>query len=168
MRKNTITGFVLLGSVIGCYLLIARLDLKKNAQKNKETAMAAEKASSGKITLPSGLSYEPMHYGGSELTPQPGDQLQVHYTGWLDDGTGRKGREFDSSYKRNEPLTFLVGQGMVIRGWDEGLLKMRLGDIFRLFIPPHLAYGVDGYPPVIPGNAALIFDVKLVAINERV
>jgi FKBP-type peptidyl-prolyl cis-trans isomerase len=85
----------------------------------------------------------------------------VHYTGWLVDGT-----KFDSSIDAGSPFTFTIGAGRVIRGWEEGVAGMRVGGTRKLIIPPQLGYGAQGYPPVIPENATLIFDVELLAIVE--
>jgi FKBP-type peptidyl-prolyl cis-trans isomerase len=91
-----------------------------------------------------------------------GDILHMHYAGKLEDGT-----EFDSSYTRGEPLTFTIGAGQVIKGWDQGLLGMCAGEKRKLVIPPELGYGATGAPPKIPGNSVLIFEVELVKIQGR-
>ena len=97
---------------------------------------------------------------GTGDSPQPGQTVEVHYTGWLTDGT-----KFDSSLDRGQPFSFVIGIGRVIRGWDEGVASMKVGGERRLIVPPELAYGETGYPPVIPANAELIFDVELLAIK---
>jgi FKBP-type peptidyl-prolyl cis-trans isomerase len=86
--------------------------------------------------------------------------VEVNYTGWLADGT-----EFDSSLDRGQTFSFVLGAGNVIPGWDEGVAGMKVGGQRRLIIPPALAYSATGYPPVIPANAQLTFDVQLVAIQ---
>lgn len=97
---------------------------------------------------------------GSGPTPTAGQVVQVHYTGKLTDGT-----KFDSSHDRGQPLEFPVGKGMVIKGWDEGVLTMKVGEKAVLTCSPEYAYGQRGFPPVIPENATLVFDVELVGIN---
>ncbi|CAK0806085.1 unnamed protein product, partial [Prorocentrum cordatum] len=92
-----------------------------------------------------------------------GDQVTVHYTGALADG----GRQFDSSRSRGEPIQFILGRGKVIRGWDQGLKMMCLGERGILHVPSYKGYGTDGAPPAIPPNAALDFDVELLGINGK-
>ncbi|KAI5844539.1 hypothetical protein DFP73DRAFT_549677 [Morchella snyderi] len=89
-----------------------------------------------------------------------GDTIQVHYRGTLEDGT-----EFDASYNRGQPFVFQLGQGRVIKGWDQGLLDMCIGDERKLTIPYDLAYGERGMPPVIPPKSTLIFQTELLGIQ---
>lgn len=96
---------------------------------------------------------------GNGLQAKQGQTVSVHYTGWLTDG-----KKFDSSVDRDEPFSFVLGAGQVIKGWDEGVATMRIGDKVRLTIPPELAYGDDGYPGVIPRKATLIFEVELLSV----
>lgn len=112
------------------------------------------------VTTASGLQYQDISPGsGGEV--KDGDTVSVHYTGWLTDGT-----KFDSSKDRDKPFQFQVGAGGVIQGWDEGLVGMKEGGVRRLIIPAALAYGEGGYPPVIPPNATLIFDIELLNIVQ--
>jgi FKBP-type peptidyl-prolyl cis-trans isomerase len=111
------------------------------------------------ITTASGLKYYVLK-PGKGVAAKSGDKVKVHYTGWLTNGT-----KFDSSLDRGEPLEFPVGQGRVIKGWDEGVTGMKVGEKRQLQIPSKLAYGEAGAGGVIPPNADLIFDVELVAIN---
>ncbi|KAF8069595.1 FKBP15 [Scenedesmus sp. PABB004] len=93
---------------------------------------------------------------------KPGDTVHVHYTGKLTDGT-----KFDSSLDRNDPIVFELGAGRVIKGWDQGISGMCVGEKRKLKIPPHLGYGESGAPPTIPGGATLIFDTELVKIDDH-
>src|SRR5215467_12354106 len=97
---------------------------------------------------------------GKGASPKRGETVTVHYTGWLTDGT-----KFDSSLDRNEPFSFVLGAGQVIRGWDEGVATLRVGDKARLTLPPEFAYGKEGYPGAIPPNATLLFEVELLSIS---
>ncbi|MDB6020705.1 MAG: peptidylprolyl isomerase [Pedosphaera sp.] len=97
---------------------------------------------------------------GNGASPKSGDTVTVHYTGWLTDGT-----KFDSSVDRDDPFAFVLGAGQVIRGWDEGVASLKVGDKARFTIPPDKAYGPDGYPGAIPPNATLIFEVELLSIS---
>ena len=112
---------------------------------------------SEKIT-DSGLKYEELTVGGGAVA-EAGQTVSVHYTGWLTDGI-----KFDSSVDRNQPFQFLLGKGQVIRGWDEGVQGMKVGDKRKLTIPPQLGYGAAGAGGVIPPNATLVFDVELLEI----
>jgi peptidylprolyl isomerase len=101
---------------------------------------------------------------GTGPSPRAGQTVTVHYTGWLY-VNGAKGSKFDSSVDRNEPFSFPVGQGQVIRGWDEGVGSMKVGGKRTLIIPPALGYGARGAGGVIPPNATLIFDVELLGVK---
>jgi peptidylprolyl isomerase len=101
---------------------------------------------------------------GTGATPKPGQICVVHYTGWLYQD-GQKGKKFDSSVDRNDPLEFPVGQRKVIAGWDEGVASMKVGGKRTLIIPPELGYGARGAGGVIPPNATLIFDVELLDVK---
>jgi FKBP-type peptidyl-prolyl cis-trans isomerase len=112
------------------------------------------------VTLPNGLAYWELRVGTGAVAKK-GSKLRVHYTGWLLE----QGSKFDSSYDRNKPLEFTVGAGDVIRGWDIGVVGMKVGGKRQLRIPPELAYGYRGQPPDIPRNAYLLFDVELLEVN---
>ncbi|HYR29022.1 MAG TPA: FKBP-type peptidyl-prolyl cis-trans isomerase [Thermoanaerobaculia bacterium] len=107
-------------------------------------------------TTASGLQYS-IDAPGTGEQPKPGQTVSVHYTGWLPNGT-----KFDSSRDRGAPLQFTLGKGQVIRGWDEGIGLMTIGEKRTLVIPPDLGYGARGAGGVIPPNATLVFAVELV------
>ncbi len=111
------------------------------------------------VTTESGLKYVDLVVGTGE-SPKMGQTAVVHYTGWLMDG-----KKFDSSVDRGTPFSFPVGMGRVIKGWDEGVLTMKVGGKRKLTIPPELGYGERGSPGAIPPNATLIFDVELLEIK---
>ena len=110
-------------------------------------------------TTASGLKYEDL-VAGTGASPKAGQTCSVHYTGWLTNGN-----KFDSSRDRGQPFTFPIGQGAVIKGWDEGVMGMKVGGKRKLIIPGDLAYGKRGSPPTIPPDATLVFDVELLAIK---
>ena len=113
-------------------------------------------------TSASGLQFEDT-LPGTGAVATAGQQVSVHYTGWLyNDGV--KGAKFDSSKDRNEPFEFGLGQGMVIKGWDEGVQGMAVGGQRTLVIPPALGYGARGAGGVIPPNATLLFEVELLGV----
>ncbi|GAB4231568.1 MAG: FKBP-type peptidyl-prolyl cis-trans isomerase [Chlamydiales bacterium] len=106
---------------------------------------------------------------GSGKEVKKGSLITVHYTGWVYDSTqgDNKGFQFDSSTKRNQPFQFPLGIGMVIQGWEEGFLGMREGGKRILTIPPHMAYGEQGIPGVIPPNATLLFEISLLKTESE-
>jgi peptidylprolyl isomerase len=110
-------------------------------------------------TTPSGLKYVDEVVGSGDA-PAKGKQVRVHYTGRLTNG-----KKFDSSVDRGTPFEFTIGVGQVIRGWDEGVMSMKVGGKRQLIIPADLGYGARGAPPAIPPNAELIFDVELLGVR---
>jgi FKBP-type peptidyl-prolyl cis-trans isomerase len=111
----------------------------------------------------SGLEYRDIKVGDGP-SPKPGQVCEMHYTGWLWENNV-KGKKFDSSVDRGRPLPFAIGKRKVIAGWDEGVSTMKVGGKRELLIPPDLGYGDGGYPPVIPPNATLLFEVELLAVK---
>lgn len=142
MKRRLFSVGLLLAATVGC-----------------AAASSRTTTSSGKlIAMADGLQYEDLKVGTG---PQPtkGGTVRVHYVGTLLNGT-----KFDSSRDRNEPFTFAIGEGQVIRGWDEGVGTMRVGGLRKLVIPPALAYGSRAVGP-IPANSTLVFEVELLAIE---
>jgi len=135
-----------------------RLALVETNKKEGDAFLAANKTKEGVVTLPSGLQYKVL-VAGTGAKPSAADTVVCNYRGTLLDNT-----EFDSSYKRGQPLTFTVGG--VIKGWTEALQLMPAGSKWQLFIPPDLAYGERGSGPVGP-NATLVFEVELVSIQAK-
>jgi FKBP-type peptidyl-prolyl cis-trans isomerase len=97
---------------------------------------------------------------GTGAVAQAGNNVTVHYVGTLTDG-----KKFDSSRDRGKGFTFKLGAGKVIKGWDQGVAGMKIGGLRKLTIPPELAYGAAGYPPVIPPNSTLVFEVELLSVG---
>ncbi len=128
--------------------------IKKEIQAGQNISIPADAKSTA-----SGLRYVDLVTGNGPL-PHDGQTVIVHYTGWL-----MNGKKFDSSLDRNKPFSFVLGAGQVIPGWEEGIRTMHVGCKRRLFIPYQLAYGEQGYPPVIPPKAMLVFDVELLEIQ---
>mgnify|MGYP001769512302 CR=1 FL=1 len=121
---------------------------------------AADKKGKKMITTASGLTYVDM-VEGTGPSPVKGKPVTVHYTGTLENG-----RKFDSSVDRNEPFSFIIGVGQVIKGWDEGVMGMKVGGKRKLIIPANLGYGARGAGGVIPPNATLHFDVELLGVQK--
>ncbi len=123
------------------------------------SAQSAAKA----VTTASGLQTIDTKVG-TGASPRTGQTVVVHYTGWLYE-SGVKGKKFDSSVDRNEAFEFPIGQGRVIKGWDEGVGSMKVGGKRTLIIPPALGYGARGAGGLIPPNATLMFDVELLGLK---
>src|SRR3954466_3189360 len=111
------------------------------------------------VTTPSGLKYID-EKEGTGASPTKGKKVTVHYTGTLTNG-----KKFDSSLDRGQPFSFVIGVGQVIKGWDEGVMTMKVGGKRQPPIPANLGYGARGFPPVIPPNSDLNFDVELLGVE---
>lgn len=145
----------------GTLFALAGLALSQTAPAKKAPAMPVgpTKVTGEPTKTASGLEYWDIKVGAGAVA-QTGLHVKVDYTGWLTNG-----KKFDSSVGTGHPFELLLGGGQVIKGWDEGIVGMKVGGKRQLRIPPELAYGEAGHPPQIPQNALLIFDVQLVAIQ---
>jgi FKBP-type peptidyl-prolyl cis-trans isomerase len=153
MKIPTILTLIALASVPA----VAQTPGQKTTHSTARTGGPTKVTGEG-VTTPSGLKYWDIKAGTGTEAKQ-GSHVKVHYTGWL-----TSGKKFDSSVG-SAPFDFTIGQGEVIKGWDEGVAGMKVGGRRQLKIPPQLAYGEDGHPPQIPPNSTLIFDVTLVAVK---
>jgi FKBP-type peptidyl-prolyl cis-trans isomerase FkpA len=132
----------------------------ETAATTQPAAEATTPAPAESAPAAAGLKIEDTKVGTGEVA-KAGDTVVVDYTGWLTDGT-----KFDSSIDRNQPFSFVLGAGSVIPGWDQGVAGMKVGGTRKLTIPPDLGYGAQGAGGVIPPNATLVFEVKLLKINK--
>lgn len=155
MRKNLVVVVV----VVLTAAVFAQAPTHKPIQVVRPNTNAPTKVAGDGVKTDSGLQYWDIKEG---LGPpaKAGDHVKVHYTGWL-----TTGKKFDSSVDARQPYEFTLGQGDVIKGWDEGVAGMKVGGKRQLRIPPELAYGETGYKTIIPPNATLIFDVQLLAVK---
>ena len=144
-------------------LVLASLAVAQTAPAKKAAAKPAASAPTKVTGAPtktaSGLEYWDIKVGTGAVA-QSGKHVKVDYTGWLTNG-----KKFDSSVGTGRPFDFMLGASQVIKGWDEGVAGMKVGGKRQLRIPPDLAYGAAGYPPVIPADSTLIFDVQLVDVK---
>jgi FKBP-type peptidyl-prolyl cis-trans isomerase len=131
----------------------------KKTTPTRPNTNAPTKVTGEGVKTASGLQYWDIKVGTGDVAKE-GSHVRVHYTGWL-----TTGKKFDSSVDAGTPFDFRIGNGDVIKGWDEGVAGMKVGGKRQLKIPPNLAYGASGYPPVIPANSALIFDIQLLAVQ---
>ena len=155
MKKNLVAA----GVIFLVTTALAQTPTNKPIQGVRPSTNAPTKVAGDGVKTESGLQYWDIKLGLGPLA-KAGDHVKVHYIGWL-----TTGKKFDSSLGTNQPFDFTLGQSEVIKGWDEGIVGMKVGGKRQLRIPPDLAYGEAGHPPQIPQNATLIFDVQLVAIK---
>ena len=144
--------------VLAAALLLAQTAAQKSPSAKPNTS-APTKVTGDGVKTPSGLQYWDIKLGTGDAAKE-GSRVRVHYTGWL-----TSGKKFDSSVDASKPFDFRIGNGDVIKGWEEGVAGMKVGGKRQLRIPPNLAYGKDGYPGVIPPDATLIFDIQLLGVQ---
>jgi len=189
--RYTMSNILLTSALIVCIAAAGwnwREDITKLLRKNKTTHVSTQISPKSKIsqhkpeindpsdsqntgenmsniiTTPSGLSYIVLKSPqDGAASPQTGQKVSVHYTGWLLEHD--ESNPFDSSVQRGRPFEFIVGIGQVIKGWDEAVLSMKVGEKRQITLPPSLGYGSRGAPGAIPGNATLVFNVELLAIK---
>lgn len=155
---------IIIGSLV-CIGIILCVFLAGLTVTAKDEPITVTTDKSALKTSASGIRYQVIKQAPKEAAkPKSGQKVIVNYTGWLDDND-QPGQKFDSSYDRNEAFTFNVGTGQVIKGWDESVLEMRVGEKRRVIIPPGLAYGNRGVRNIIPPNSTLIFDIELIDVK---
>ena len=153
MKKNILIIIILIALIPGFYFL-ARDSQEDKIQEESETKEMVSDSSEEQE-----LQIEVLKQGTGEEVKN-GDNIPVHYTGVLEDGT-----KFDSSLDRGKPFVFTLGIGQVIKGWDEGTIGMKIGEKRKLTVPPELGYGDRGVGNIIQPNATLIFEIELVSVN---
>jgi FKBP-type peptidyl-prolyl cis-trans isomerase len=139
--------------------VVAQTSSHKAAPARVPNTTAPTKVTGEGVKTDSSLEYWDIKVGTRDEA-KSGDKVKVHYTGWF-----TSGKKFDSSVDAQQPYSFTLGQGNVIRGWDEGVAGMKVGGKRQLRIPPELAYGEQGYKNIIPPDSTLIFDVQLLAVT---
>ncbi len=149
------TVILILAATVG----LASMVVAQTASTQKTTATGPTKVTGAPTKTASGLEYWDIKVGTGAVA-QTGLHVKVDYTGWL-----TTGKKFDSSVGTGHPFELLLGAGQVIKGWDEGIVGMKVGGKRQLHIPPDLAYGAKGFPGAIPPNATLIFDVQLLDVK---
>jgi len=147
-------------AAIAIVVTLAAVALIAQTATKKVNTSAPTKVTTEGIKTASGLEYWDIRVGNGDVAKE-GSHVRVHYTGWLTNG-----KKFDSSVDAGKPFDFTIGNGEVIKGWEEGVTGMRVGGKRQLRIPPNLAYGAEGTPGgPIPPNATLIFDIKLLQVE---
>ncbi len=157
--KAASLGIPLTAAIILVSFILLQMAVAQPVPQPAAQSPATSPSSDNQTTTPDGLKI--IETKPADDGAKTGDAVWVHYVGKLQDGT-----EFDNSYTRGQPIPLTLGAGSVIKGWEEGLLGMKVGEKRQLVIPPELAYGPDGRPPKIPANATLVFDVELVGLKR--
>ena len=172
MRFLLLCAICMMAALPGCVAFSSKVALLKPARSEVETFSTQRpscrvkslrvKSLRGGGAMKMGVEKTTISPGDGKTFPKKGDMLTMHYHGALSNG-----KKFDSSYDRGSPFKFQIGVGQVIKGWDEGVVKMSLGEKAQLKISPDFGYGENGFPPVIPPSSELVFDVELLGINNN-
>jgi FKBP-type peptidyl-prolyl cis-trans isomerase len=159
-RKLLVTALTIFTAIFSLAQTAPKKKSTKVVRTRPNTKLPTKVTGDG-VKTDSGLQYWDIAVGSGQVAKE-GDGVRVHYTGWL-----TTGKKFDSSVDAGRPFTFVLGNGEVIKGWDEGVAGMKVGGKRQLHIPPGLGYGENGTPDgTIPPNSALIFDVQLLGIQN--
>ncbi|KKQ53203.1 MAG: Peptidyl-prolyl cis-trans isomerase [Parcubacteria group bacterium GW2011_GWD2_38_11] len=164
-NKKILMGLIVVVAIVLGYTLTRSKTANAPVVKDEKTAVVSQESQSinnqsNETKKPMELEIKTTQEGTGDQVVKSGDNIAVHYTGKLTDGT-----KFDSSVDRGTPFEFQIGQGMVIAGWEQGLLGMKVGEKRTLTIPSELGYGSRGAGAIIPPNATLVFDVELISIK---
>lgn len=168
MKTNILIAILLVVGGVFVYRYVDKLnftsgsgeEVKSGQIEEKKTEQVNDQVNNNKDNKNMDLKIETVQEGKGEVKTKNGDTISVHYTGKLENGT-----KFDSSLDRGTPFEFTIGEGMVIQGWERGLLDMKVGEKRILTIPSSMGYGAQGAGGVIPPNATLIFEVELMGIK---
>ncbi|MFH0818826.1 MAG: FKBP-type peptidyl-prolyl cis-trans isomerase [Patescibacteria group bacterium] len=155
-KKLVIKILIILAVFAALFLFIINIDVKKEAVPANNN----DNQNINQNNMDQELKIEVLQPGAGDRKTKAGDTISVHYTGTLEDGT-----KFDSSVDRGTPFSFTLGAGQVIKGWDQGLLDMQVGEKRKLTIPSDLGYGSSGAGNIIPPDATLIFETELISID---
>jgi FKBP-type peptidyl-prolyl cis-trans isomerase len=144
-----------------------KIDTKGNVTKTEGKAKAdsTAKAKLDTVTTASGLKYIDTKVGTGRVA-EAGKMVNMHYTGWHGTAKGTRGKKYDSTVDRKSPISILLGRGMLVKGWEEGMLGMKVGGTRTLIIKPELGFGANGFRDMIPPNTTMIIDVELLDVSE--
>lgn len=167
--KKTNNRTIVMAASLLCCLPIVGCGSNNDKKPEETKKMQNDTKTNNLVTRASGLQYQILKAAPADAAlPKSGKVVTVHYTGWLyaPEKADQKGTKFDSSVDRGQKFQFVLGVGHVIKGWDEGVADMKVGEKRLLIIPPQLGYGARGAGKIIPGNATLVFEVELFEVQN--